>query len=121
MNGKKGPNTIGKDIGTISVFYPVDSRITAAVPYTSDSGHANFSNAQLLCRSLGEDYRLPTIEELEGIYVNNKFYNLDFRGEKRYWAATKYSENSAWTVYMSYGHKRSIDTRYQYSVRCIKR
>ena len=32
LNGIKGPNTFGKDIGAITVLYPTDSNIVAPEP-----------------------------------------------------------------------------------------
>ena len=33
LNGNKGPNTVGKDIGIMSVLYPSDSVVVAPMPY----------------------------------------------------------------------------------------
>lgn len=32
LNGNKGPNTVGKDVGFITAFYPYDVKVVAPIP-----------------------------------------------------------------------------------------
>ena len=76
LNGTKGPNTIGKDMGFISVLYPTDSVVVAPMPaiQQAGSGHSgnviNQSDASKYCRAQGDDYRLPNKEEAGAMAVN---------------------------------------------------
>ena len=71
LNGKKGPNTMGKDIGFISALYPTDTAVVAPMPSTKNlTGNASQVNGGKVCKNLGEDYRMPNREELTSMFFN---------------------------------------------------
>ena len=57
LNGNKGPNTVGKDIGFITVLYATDSVVVAPV-------YAWVSELN------ADEYRVPNIQEAISLYVN---------------------------------------------------
>ncbi len=119
LNGVKGPNTVGKDIGFVTAFYPTDTAVVAPMPYKGVLGNAHGKQASAICRKQGDDVRLPNIEELSSIWVNK--FIVDTAGQT-IWSSTYQSpgvmysmaENGYWTAY-------SDGDGYTIHVRCIKR
>ena len=70
LNGNKGPNTVGKDIGFMTVLYPTDSIVVAPLPDRKVITGVRIQEASKACTSLNDDYRIPTSEELASIFVN---------------------------------------------------
>lgn len=78
LNGEKGPNKVGKDIGFITAFYPTDSETVAPYPLNQEkitkSEHPEFSIGvgNTFCRQkYGNDSKMANIEELKSIFVND--------------------------------------------------
>ena len=96
LNGGKGPNTAGKDITFISVFYPTDFLVLAPEPLREDSGVKLKTSAALtVCRGFGSDYRLPTREEMASIAINSKFYPIGSATSQYYITSTKNAVKSS--------------------------
>ncbi len=79
LNGKKGPNRAGLDIGAITAFYSSDSVIVAAQPTSSRLRSTSYptkthSEAFNLCKSYDDNSRLPTLEERMAIALNWKLF-----------------------------------------------
>jgi len=78
LNGKKGPNQAGKDIGFITAFYPTDSEVVMPEPLSKDSSDENGNytftkaNALRICGRTGQNVRTPSREELSAIAINAK-------------------------------------------------
>ena len=81
LNGNKGPNTVGKDIGFMTVMYPFDAQLYAPFPAPkplSGSYEINFSTGSGLspatraCTDYDSEYRLPRADELAAMFVNAK-------------------------------------------------
>ena len=75
LNGSKGPNTVGKDIGFITALQPSD--VVAPVPTDKIlnitvvyEGNVRF------CREQSEEVRLPNREELISLFVNRSLINF---------------------------------------------
>ena len=98
LNGKKGPNAMGKDIGFMTVFYPTDSQV--AMPYPIKHLHVRsdaendvltISSSNMACREeYGEEAHMANLEELKSVFVNmelgstsNNFPNF-LRGDGYY-------------------------------------
>ena len=78
LNGKRGPNTVGKDVGYMTLLYPTERVLVAPVPLAKDvSSSTTFDNAKKLCSSNGEDIRLPNREELMAMKLNQKLFDND--------------------------------------------
>lgn len=70
INGKRGPNTVGKDIGFVTVLYPdLTSVAVAPVSKIYDSTSMKYYNAQDFCSEKG--YSIPTLEEAIALGFNN--------------------------------------------------
>ena len=71
LNGNKGPNTVGKDIGFMSVLYPSDSVVVAPVPYNREKTIvAPQYEAQKECKNIDSELRMPNIAELSSMFYN---------------------------------------------------
>ena len=89
LNGNKGPNTVGKDIGIMTIYYPTDSVVVTALPATQDAygGTAVIgAEASKGCTAMDSEYRLPNLEEIAAIYINA---DLIGRTISPYWASTR--------------------------------
>ncbi len=119
LNGNKGPNTVGKDIGVISVLYPTDSVVVAPIPFNILSGTFEQDKASLQCRNLDSEARLPNLQEFSSIFYNKKLFSGS--DGYHYWTSTLVSSNKAKCFHMSTGRIYSHDRTKQYAVRCVKR
>ncbi len=132
LNGLKGPNEVGKDVGFITVLYRTNSVVVAPNPFPSDAGGAasypksgasgNAANdAASLCAKLGDDARLPDIDELGSMYINGSLIGITFG---YYWSGSVISsgENGlAWMQSMGYGDRHKSKRSDSDYVRCVKK
>jgi len=121
LNGSKGPNTFGKDIGIITVFYPTDSLVVAPMPHAQDAAESVASDVVSgKCKAQDEDYRMPSKEELAALFVNrNLVGNMD---KARYWSSSLSSSiDEAWYVQFDKGLINHDPDQGNHAVRCIKR
>ena len=72
LNGTKGPNAYGKDIGFITAFNPVDPVVAAPYVLPGIAGHGTFREAGARCKSLDENARIPNDYEMSAMSVNKK-------------------------------------------------
>ena len=132
LNGKKGPNTAGKDIGSMTVFYPTNSQIVmpqvlpkdTTAMYYNGSSNDNFGvNAKILrqCTNADKSLRLPNKEELASMLINADF-NAQERlagNASRVYVASQAGSGLPWSVD---GTEVAYTTlAYYYRVRCIER
>ena len=123
LNGSKGPNTVGKDIGAIAALYPVDSIVVAPMPNHKAEGVMKHNLAAKVCTSLNGDYRLPNIEELAGIYYNSLLFNLGAHGGGAgwYWSSNQVSSGYALAMADVTGRKGRWSRETENNVWCVKR
>jgi len=115
LNGKKGPNMVGKDMGFITAFYPTDSKVVMPIPLNKDSAqHQTYANALKVCRNAGSDLRLPNQEELASIAVNELFLG-NLKNGGTYATINNYKILTGWLIRTKDNYGGGI------SVRCIKR
>ena len=120
LNGTKGPNTVGKDIGFISVIYPTDSVVVAPMPTVRNELGNNQIIAGKECRKLGDDNRLANIEE--GMSL---FYNVNITGMKKdtYWSSSRVTNDSSkgWIFNLNTGTVTPVKITTGYNIWCVKR
>ena len=123
LNGSKGPNTVGKDIGFISVFNATDSVVVAPMPLNRDVPGSPIgwtSSIASECKKMDDDSRLPNIDELSAMFVNNELIGLLL---KPYVSGSVYNSSRVWGVELQMGtrgtHYRGTSSKMY--VRCIKR
>ena len=128
LNGSKGPNTVGKDIGFMTALYPFDAQIYAPYPSVKpqSTGNHNKSDAIKMCTSYDSEYRLPNLGEAVSMFVNGKLINasdytssLGFATSEIFTPSAFFEEvHDIMTVQFTSG---VIEDRAQGSVWCIRR
>ncbi|MCM1009294.1 MAG: prepilin-type N-terminal cleavage/methylation domain-containing protein, partial [Fusobacterium sp.] len=124
LNGSKGPNTVGKDIGFISVLYPTDSVVVAPMFAYNDKTAENveFKEAGNLCKSQGDEYRLPNADELAAIFINRKLVGaINGGGYGEIWSSSRDENGKVWTVNFVTGLRSRYAKTETRNARCIKR
>ncbi len=128
LNGAKGPNTVGKDIGFLSVLYPSDSSVVAPVPYNRLINGFTSAEASRACtQNVGEEYRLPTKDESVSLFINRRLlgYAASTGAEGHWFTSSKYSNTSGavrnWVMVQGVGQLRVADSDSQWHSLCVKR
>ena len=118
LNGNKGPNTVGKDIGFITALYSSDSQVVAPMPVVNRSVGQPWHDAGNTCRNLNDDARLPNMDELAAV-----FYNRDLMGITvgDFWSSSSYSTDKAYLQDTAGGIRYVAPKNTAHSLWCIKR
>ncbi len=122
LNGNKGPNTVGKDIGFVTALYPSNSNVVAPMPLkTNVSDNLKQTEASAACSQQDSESRLPNKDELSAMFYNKLFLGIS---EGNFWSGSVLSAGEmgeAW--YQSFNTAtRFPNTRiFERSVRCVKR
>ncbi len=96
LNGAKGPNAIGKDIGIMTVLYPSDSLVVAPMLYPRNAGiEVDFNEAPKKCTALDSEYRVPNIGEVISMFYNSGLLRLE---NIHYWSSSRYDSTYAWAM-----------------------
>lgn len=96
-NGLKGPNQIGKDMGIITSFYKKDPIVVSPqiIESASTGGSASsIATATSECEKL--DGRVPNVEEMMALVLNEKLYNTSSKGA--YWTSTRQTVGKSYIV-----------------------
>ncbi len=125
LNGNKGPNTVGKDIGFITALYATDSNVVMPIALINDVQggavlklrDASGSPALKACREQDSESRLPNKDELTAMFYNQKLININ---NHDYWSGQVVGQN-AWSVKMQAGARDINSYNTARKVRCIKR
>lgn len=121
LNGNKGPNQFGKDIGYITALYPSDSVVVAPIPLSKKAGGSTQLGASKKCYNQDPESRVPNREELFAMFYNRIFINW---GEATIvWSSSNISATTAWGVYLTSGDARKLERSRSSSCDawCIKR
>lgn len=124
LNGKKGPNTVGKDVGFITVFYSADSKVVAPVPLNNiSSTRVNHLEALSVCTKQDSETRLPNAEELLAMDFNSKMlgFELGTVGYDGFWSNSLINSNKAWYVNFKMGGMIPYGRSTTFGVWCIWR
>ena len=131
LNGKKGPNKVGKDIGFITALYPTEPSVVAPMPLTTDaknndSDTMKYEFAAAACEAQDSNSRLPNIDELMAMNYNTTL--IGGMVQNWYWSGSIASPNLVWNgshmVWLGHiGLTRGLyfSALYSLHVRCIKR
>ncbi len=122
LNGNKGPNAVGKDIGFITALYPNSTSVVAPYPLTSSVRNNEVMTQQdaiAACTSVDTESRIPNFDELAAMY-----YNIELLGgelESAHWTGTITSIDKAWAIGFYAGDFAENSRSNLHSVWCIKR
>ena len=120
LNGSKGPNTVGKDIGFISVLYPSDSVVVAPMPYVRMTEATVQQESGAACRALDEAVRTPNIEELAAMFYNKSL----LKGQSvESWSSSiaQFDPTQAWRLNTSTGAWQTLSRIQERRTRCVYR
>ena len=130
MNGQRGPNVVGKDIGLVGVFYPnEETRAVAVLPADYDYSSANrggarttttFANSPKMCdEQFGKDYRMPDRDELTLMAMAGNLLGITNGG---YWSGSVVGSGLGWAQsFHSSNRDAYLVTSYKGYVRCVRR
>lgn len=128
LNGSKGPNTIGKDMGFMTILYPTDSVVVAPMPYRNVITGVTSSEAAAACtHQAGDEYRIPTKDELASLFVNKNLISDSFTtsGTYHWYSSSKIVRSTGitnWVMVANYGEYRipNVGTS-DWGILCVKR
>ncbi len=119
LNGNKGPNTVGKDIGFITALYPTDPVIVAPMPLNRNtSSMSQPEGASKLCTQQDAESRLPNRDELSAMFYNREFIGNITSGLL---SSSKINLSSHWGQNFDAGSRYPAAASYYHSIRCVKR
>ncbi len=124
LNGTKGPNTVGKDIGFMTVLYSTDSAVVAPEPYRQIFTNVSSNDASKVCtQQTGADYRIPTKDELGALFINTNIHGINM-GDGHMFSSTKALNGSVITnivLGFAWGHYRIPLPGAAWNILCVKR
>ena len=122
LNGNKGPNTVGKDIGFITALYPSDPVVVAPVPLAQNvSGTKKQAEAGNECTNMDNESRLPNINELSAMFYNRELIGIT---SGTFWSSSVMSSGeagTAWYQTFNTGNRIPYPRSNTLFVRCVKR
>ena len=123
LNGNKGPNTVGKDIGFMTVLYPTDSSVVAPnVAVQKASETATQQEALSVCQKQDPEYRIPSQDELASMFVNQLLMNGELANDSMgYWSSTLFDSNNGWDQGFLSGARLVYPRSTRLNVHCVKR
>ena len=125
LNGSKGPNTVGKDIGFMTILYPTDSVVVAPVPFRTVFSGVTPEEAPTACTiQAGDEYRIPTKDELASLFVNQNLIADSFANSHWYSSSKIIVHNgiSNWLIVQNVGEYRYPSAGVSnWGILCVKR
>jgi len=121
LNGNKGPNTVGKDIGFITALYPSDPIVVAPMPLILNAALVKHSEISKTCLKQDSESRMPNKEELSSLYYNKTLVGIQ---DHTYWSSSLISageEGKAWGISFNAGYAYPDLRSKSHPLRCIKR
>ncbi len=120
LNGDKGPNAVGKDIGFLSVLYSLEPIVVAPMPLSTAAETKDLSHKDAIfaCTVQDSESRLPNIDELRALYYNHKFAGIRARV---HWSGTIVSSSKAYQLIFAAGTTGTVNRLYPRAVLCVKR
>ncbi len=121
LNGNKGPNAAGKDIGFVTALYASDPVIVAPVPLATNTsnGMTGFLQKDIaaVCSNNDSESRLPNKDELAAMFYNRDLLSMTSSG---YWSGSRTS-TSGWGLNFLNGYRFVANDENSSFIRCIKR
>ncbi len=124
LNGTKAPNTVGKDIGFISVLYALDPVVVAPMPFAKDAGAGKQTQASALCKAQDSDARVPDIDELSSVFYNINLLGTFDVAQRNYWSSSVIKSGNtgtAWSQGLKTGTLFPSSKTGDGNVRCVRR
>lgn len=127
LNGNKGPNTVGKDIGFMTAFYPYDAQLAAPYPAINYVNNLEINSETLTTalkycsETFNGEYRLAKIDELSSMFVNNKL--IDAQNIGGHFVSSDKQPEKLNSIYPRYSQSLTSGEREETGARawCVKR
>ena len=122
LNGTKGPNTVGKDMGFITILYPSDPVVVAPVLVYNSPTSVNYYDAAEICRERDSESRLSNLEEAISLSYNRALLGENIDGA--YWTSAMIEKNGeikVWRMYFAAAQVSPDPRHYEHQVMCVKR
>ena len=87
---------------------------------TYDLGKMNFNEATMKVKELGDDWRLPTLDEFENMLYPNMGQIPNIKVAEPYWSSTELATNYAWNFFFTNGSAYSNNKLNTFYVRAVK-
>lgn len=129
---KGGVSSIGVHIGNYvtfkgvgTVFYAGWAEGDVYFADTDEPGGFTWENAIGACHGRGEGWTLPSLDQLNLLYINSVDIDLIAAGIEPtsgnwYWSASPYDSVSAWRERFYDGHQQPIKKHFAARVRCVR-
>ena len=129
LNGNKGPNTVGKDIGFITAMYPSDVKIAAPYPavnqlsgtYAAKPSSDSDTSASKACTAYDSEYRLPNTEEAISLFVNKELLKSNSSALSGYYATSGVISSTLVWYFSADGQLDDHPADDAHKVWCVKR
>ena len=121
LNGNKGPNTVGKDIGFITAFYPSDPVVVAPFPMASNAGRSAQTEAGALCKAQDSEARLPNRDELSAMFYNKTLLGIAPGHFCSGSVVSSGESGTAWGQNFNTGQRSQDPRSDSHNVRCVRR
>ncbi len=124
LNGNKGPNAVGKDIGFITALYPTDSNVVAPYPLATNAASGTTiaqTAASAACSAQDAESRLPNRDELSAMFYNKTLLGI---ASGNFWPGSVISSGesgTAWFQGFTAGGRGPYTRSNTFYVRCVKR
>ncbi len=121
LNGNKGPNSVGKDIGFITALYNFEPNVVAPMPLSSNARENTTiaqNEASSACTTQDPESRLPNIDELSAMFYNRELIDIKMH---HHWSSSAISPEEAWTQNFTVGWRNLAPRTNTTYVRCVKR
>ncbi len=122
LNGNKGPNQVGKDIGFVTALYNTNPSIVSPLPLATDATNGAkmvLEQAGAACVTQDSASRVPNIDELMSMYFNKGLINMP--STEKYWSSSLISNGGAWHLLFYMGVRYTHSRTNTHFVRCVKR
>ena len=124
LNGTKGPNTVNKDIGFLTVIYPTDSVVVSPYVHPQDaSASVSYDDAARACTNQDPEYRMPNRYELMSMFASRYLIGANRFGSGYNTSSLMQHQNQvlAWRLYTQPGTMSPALKSIQYKLRCVRR
>ncbi len=121
LNGNKGPNTIGKDMGFITALYAKEPVIIAPMPLVTNTNNetsVEHDDAAAACKAQDSESRLPNKNAMMAMYYNQQLIGIT---TDSYWTGALKGLSSAWVLDCYRGLFNAYSVTTGAFVRCVKR
>ena len=118
LNGRRGPNKFGKDIGFITALYPTDSEVVAPeILFVDENTDMTWEQAKNTC-STKDSGRLANSDELAAMFYNKQFLGIN---KSRYFWSNLTKSDYIYCQHFGIGVRLFVGKSTTQRTVCIKR